>query len=118
MFGIPIANTILFAQYYEGSHGNRYFMWREKHDSDEQVVECNGLIDSVTKMLPKYFSRAHKNKIRLLTERVMLDKISPVQLRLIYQEITGENSKADTQKQAEYDDRIRCIMKNADPALC
>ena len=24
--GIPIANTILFAQFYEGSYGNEYFM--------------------------------------------------------------------------------------------
>ena len=53
--GILIANTILFAQYYEGSHGNRYFMWRENPDSDEHLTERNGVIDSVTKMLPKYF---------------------------------------------------------------
>ena len=111
--GIPNANTILFAQYYEGSHGNRCFTWRENPDSDEHLTERNGVIDSVTKMLPKYFSRAHKNKMRLLTERVMLGEISPAQFRFIYQEITGDNSKADTQKQAEYDERIRCIIKNA-----
>ena len=81
--GILIANTILFAQYYEGSHGNRYFMWREKPDSDEHLTERNGVIDSVTKMLLKYFSRAHKNKMRLLIECVMLDKISPTQFRFI-----------------------------------
>ena len=48
----------------------------------------------------------------------MLDKISPAQFRFIYQEITRDNSKANPQKQAEYDERIRCIIKNADPALC
>ena len=37
-FGIPIANTNLFAQYYEGSHGNRYFMRRENPDSDEHLT--------------------------------------------------------------------------------
>ena len=26
-FGIPIANAILFAQYYEGSDGRRYLRW-------------------------------------------------------------------------------------------
>ena len=35
-----------------------------------------------------------------------------------YQEITGDNFKADTQKQGEYDERIRGIIKNADPVLC
>ena len=108
--GIPIANTILFAQYYEGSHGNRCFIWRENPDSDEHLTERNGVIDSVTKMLLKYFSRTHKNKMLLLTECVMLDKISPTQFRFIYQEITGGNSKADTQKLAEYDERIHCII--------
>ena len=53
--GIPIPNTILFAQYYEGSHGNRHFIWRENLDSDEHLTERNDVIDSVTKMLPKYF---------------------------------------------------------------
>ena len=111
--GIPIANAILFAQYYEGSQGNRYFMWRENPNSDEHLTERNGVIDNVTKTLPKYFSRAHKNKMRLLTEHVMLGEISPAQFRFIHQEITGDNSKADTQKQAGYDERIRCIIKNA-----
>ena len=103
MFGIPIANTILFTQYYEGSHGNRYFMWHEYPNSDEHLTECNGVIDRVTKMFPKYLSRAHKNKICLLTELVMLVIISPAQFRFVYREITRDNSKADTQKQAEYD---------------
>ena len=48
----------------------------------------------------------------------MLDKILPAQFRFIYQEITRHNSKANTQKQAEYEESIRCIIKNADPALC
>ena len=56
--------------------------------------------------------------MRLLAELVILDKISIAQFRFIYQEITGESSKADTQKQAEYDERIRCIVKNANPTLC
>ena len=33
-FGISTANTILFAQYYEGCHGNRYFMWHQSPNSD------------------------------------------------------------------------------------
>ena len=48
----------------------------------------------------------------------MLNKISPAQFRFIYQEITGDNSKADTQKQAEHNECICCIIKNTDPALC
>ena len=45
----------------------------------------------------------------LLTEYVYL---------FTYQEITGDNFKADTQKQGEYEERIRSIIKNDDPVLC
>ena len=86
-------------------------MWCENSNSDEHLTECNGVIDSVAKMLPKYLSRAHKNKMCLLTKHVMLDKISPAPFRFVYQEITGDNSKADTEKQAEHDEHICCIIK-------
>ena len=47
----------------------------------------------------------------------MLDKISPAQFRFIYREITGDQSKAPTSEQEKYDERIRCIIKNADETL-
>ena len=56
--------------------------------------------------------------MHLLSECVMLDKISPAKFRFIYHEMIGDNSKADTQKQAEYDEHIWGIIKHADHALC
>ena len=47
----------------------------------------------------------------------MLDKISPGQFQFIYREITGDQSKAPTSEQEKYDERIRCIIKNADKTL-
>ena len=47
----------------------------------------------------------------------MLDKISPAQFRFIYREITGDQSKAPTSEQEKYDERIQCIIKNADKTL-
>ena len=47
----------------------------------------------------------------------MLDKISPAQFQFIYREITGDQSKAPTSEQEKYDERIRCIIKNADETL-
>ena len=60
-------------------------------------------------MLLKYFSRAHKNNMPLLIKRVMLDKISTAQFIFIYQKITRDNSKADTQKQAEYNNSFTAL---------
>ena len=47
----------------------------------------------------------------------MLDKISPAQFRFIYRKITVDQSKAPTSEQEKYDERIRCIIKNADETL-
>ena len=47
----------------------------------------------------------------------MLDKISLAQFQFIYREITGDQSKAPTSEQEKYDERIRCIIKNADEIL-
>ena len=81
-------------------------MWHEDPTSDMHLTEINNAIENIMKMLPKYFSRVHKNKMCLLAENVMLDKILLPQFRFINQEITGENSKAPTQKQAEYTTQI------------
>ena len=63
----------------KGTQGNRYFMWREDPETEGYLTKRTATIDSAIKMLPKYFSRAHKKKIQLLTEHVMLDKISLAQ---------------------------------------
>ena len=47
----------------------------------------------------------------------MLDKMSLAQFRSIYREITGDQSKAPTSEQEKYDERIQCIIKNADKTL-
>ena len=101
----------------KGAQENRYFMWREDPETEGHLTEKTATIDSVIKMLPKHFFKAHKKKIRQLTEHVMLDKISPQQFRFIYREITGDQSKAPTSEQEKYDERIRCIIKNADETM-
>ena len=47
----------------------------------------------------------------------MLDKISPAQFRFIYRKITWDQSKAPTSEQEKHDERIRCIIKDADKIL-
>ena len=52
-----------FAQYMKGAQGNRYFMWHEDPETEVHLTEKTATIDSVIKMLPKYFSRAHKKNL-------------------------------------------------------
>ena len=47
----------------------------------------------------------------------MLDKISPAQFRFIYCKITWDQSKAPISEQEKHDERIRCIIKDADEIL-
>ena len=61
-YRVSVQNCILFAQYMKGAQGNRYFMWREDQETEGYLTERTATIDSVIKMLPKYFSRVHKKK--------------------------------------------------------
>ena len=60
----------------------------------------------------QYFSCLHKQKVQRLAEQVMFNKISTAQFRFIYHEITCDNNKPENNKQAEYDERIKVIIKN------
>ena len=47
----------------KGAQGNRYFMRREDPETEGHLTERTATIDSVIKLLLKYFSRAHKKKL-------------------------------------------------------
>ena len=83
-------------------------MWCEDPETEGHLTERTATIDSVIKLLLKYFSRAHthKKEIRQVNEHVMLDKMSLVQFRSIYREVTGDQSKAPTSEQEKYDERM------------
>ena len=106
-FGVPVTETVLFAQHYGGSKGNKYFVWKEDTSMSEHLTERQKTIDEMVRMLPKYFSHDHKQK----SEDLMFDKISPSQFRYIYEEITGDEAISENSKQKEYDKRVRLILK-------
>ena len=47
----------------------------------------------------------------------MLNKISPAQFQFICREITGNNNEPENNKQAEYNEWIKVIIKNSDKSL-
>ena len=114
---MKINNVILFAQYCKGAMGNKYFVWREDPTSVDPLTNRNSNVEKVIQNLPKYFSRSHKQKVRRLTEQVMFNKTSQAQFRFIHREITGDDNRPKNNKQAEYDERIKVIIKNSDESL-
>ena len=88
--------------YFEGAKGNTYFMWREDPNNPSHLSNRQNVVTVIQNALPKYFSRAHKRIVRTRTENVMFDWISSTQFRLIYREITGDNSALDTKQPAEF----------------
>ena len=74
--GISIENTILFAQHYAGAKGSVYFIWKEGSTSDNNLSLRKELIQNLVRSLPKYFSRGHKQRMKTLTENLMLENIS------------------------------------------
>lgn len=67
--------------------------------------------------LPKYFSRAHKAKVRKLTSIVMENKLSPAQYRFINSELACDCSVTDSISCKEMDERMRTIIKIEDPNI-
>ena len=116
--GLPGKNISLFAQYYGGIKGNVYFVWREDPSVPENhAIARNQTIDLVQRSLPKYFSRGHKNKARIMIERLMFDKITPAEFRVLYSELTGDDSASTNCATQEIDDRMQTIMNNLSPDL-
>ena len=92
-------------------------VWREDSTSVEHLTNQNSTVEKVIQNLPKYFSCLHKQKVQRLTEQVRFDKILPAHFWFIYPEITGFDNRLKNNKQAEYDERIKVIIKNSDKSL-
>ena len=77
LVGFPNHSITLLLHYVEGAKGNTYFMWREDPNNPSYRSNRQNVITVIQNALPKYFSRAHKRIIRIITENVMFDRISP-----------------------------------------
>ena len=109
-----IIKCALFSHSYKGSLGNTYFMWHE-----DMTYENNrtGVIEEIKRSLPKFFSRAHKKKMKELTNLIMLDKILPAQFRMLYRELTGNCSVSDNSQSKQCDERWQTIIKHAKASM-
>ena len=94
--GISIESTVLFVQHYAGAKGNVYFIWKEASTSDNSLSLRNELIQNLVRSLPKYFLWGHKQRMKTLTENLMLENISCAEFWAIYAELTGDQSVSNT----------------------
>ena len=115
--GISSENTISFSQHYAGAKGNVYFIWKEDSISDNNLSLRNELIENLVRSLRKYFSRGSKQRMKTLTENLMLENISCAEFRVIYAELTGDQSVCETKITKEVDEPLKTIMHNLTPDL-
>ena len=114
--GCAIKNVILFMKHCGPASGYTYFVWKEDLHSDT-LTNRQETINPISKSLTKYFSRVHKSKCKPLVSLLMLDKISPVQYRSLYSELTGDWSVTDNANSKAVDERIAFILKTADESI-
>ena len=67
--------------------------------------------------LPKFFSRGCKQRMKTLTEDLMLENTSCAECRAIYAELTGDQSVNNTKITKEVDEWLKTIMHNLTPDL-
>ena len=113
--GLEVPGVVLFCHHYGPANGNIYLIWKE--GIKEYLTLRQNLIDRVVGELPKYFSRSHKQRVKVLTNLIMQDKISTAQFRALYRELTGDESVADNAVSKSVDERTRLILKNADASI-
>ena len=76
-----------------------------------------GVIEEIKQSLPKFFFRAHKKKMKELTNLIMLEKISPTQFHMLYRELTGDCSVSDNSQSKQCDERWQTIIKHAEAGM-
>ena len=116
--GFPNHSITLLLHNFERAKGNPYFMWREDPNNPSHLSNRQNVIIVIQNALSKYFSRAHKRIVRTMTENAIFYRISSAHFRLIYREITGDNSAPDTKQQAEFNLKTQIIMGNLDSSIC
>ena len=104
--GLPRYNNSLFTQEYGSSLGHTYFIWKEVEGESRETERCS-VIESIKAKLPKYFSRAHKQKAKKTLSLLMMDKITSAQICSIYHELTGDASVSDNTNSKEVESTMR-----------
>ena len=74
-------------------------------------------MSTISKGLPKFFSRTHKSKRKSLVFLLMHNKISSAQYCTLYSELTGDCSVTDNSNSKVVDERIKLILKTADKSI-
>ena len=114
--GCSIKNVILFTKRCGPASGYTHFVLKEDLHSDT-LTNRQETIHTISKSLPKCFSRAHKSKCKSLVSLLMHDKIFPAQYRTLYSELTGGCSVTDNSNSKAVDERIELILKTADESI-
>ena len=88
-----------------------------KEDSCSNLTAQQKIIDHVRKLLPKCRSCAQKKKAQQITFLTMAGKITLPQFRVLYQELTGDESVANNKLCKEEDEHMQLILKTADKTI-
>ena len=96
--------------------GYTHFVSKKVLHSDT-LTNRQETINTISKGLPKFFSKAHKSKCKSLVSPLMQDKISLAQYRIPYSELTGDCSVTDNANSKAVDERNELILKIAHESI-
>ena len=91
-------------------------IWKEDLHSDT-LTNRQETINTISKSLPKFFSRAHESNCKSLVTLLMHNKISPAQYCTLYSELIGDCSVTDNANSKAVDKRIELELKTADKSI-
>ena len=103
-------------KHYEPVSVYTHCVWKEDLHSDT-LTNRQETINTISKSLPKFFSRAHKSNCKSLVSLLRHNKISPAQYCTLYSELIGDCSVTDNANSKAVYERIELILKTADKRI-
>jgi len=107
-------NAVLFTFSTGNNKGNYHFLWLTELDASGDEIQSKnaGVVQKLTDDMPKYHSRAMRQKFVSLFGR-MVD-VKPAYLREMYRELTGDSSAASSETESHVSERVRQAIELED----
>ncbi|POG72960.1 hypothetical protein GLOIN_2v1773072 [Rhizophagus irregularis DAOM 181602=DAOM 197198] len=114
---LPLNVPVTIYRYYQGNYlGTVNYIWKVPVRSDHRSETENArIIAAINENLPKYYTRQMRKNA--LKEYSLFKKVTPVVLRTLYFDLTGDASTTNNVISKEIEERLRIMMQLEDPSI-
>ena len=112
--GLPL-RAMLYTHSSGNNVGNTHFIWRvpDEQPENEVLAHSASVILQVQEQIPHFHTRAMRS--RFIQVFGLVTGVKPAILREMYRQLTGDNSSAHDEEEAQINGRVRLAIDMEDP---